>query len=326
MTEIRSNTNDTEPASQDIRRWSTRSVPVSMRFDYWMSVMRSALWPVTDYSGYSRDFVVDLEEAALGPLTVCEETIGRHHSRRTRQDVARTEERSYHLFLSFGEQWSFDQYGRDGRLQAGDLVLLGEGEHETEVPTGFHGLIIKCPADWLRTWLPEPDVLVGRPFYQSDRWGKALTLFVGELTPRFAVLPPLPQPLLTDQLGSLLALASGDVERRAQPRVLEAIRECVSQRSSELQLTAADVAASLRLPPAEIHRVLRAVDSTFASELVEARIRQGRELLQSRLDLSLAEIARRVGFTSAQRFVQVFQRRTGHSPSVLRRRRSSDSR
>jgi AraC-like DNA-binding protein len=305
---------------QSIRYWSTQAVSPAMRIDYWMSVLRTSLWPVTEWTELPRIFSVELQEAPLGCLSSMTEDISAHIAHRTRTDVDRSQDRSYHLFANF-EPWAFDHYGRHGSLESGDLVLLAEGEHTTCAPTGFKGVILKCPADWMQSWLPDPEVLVGRRIAKDSRWGRVLSPMVSQLTPEVAAAPPLPHSVLVDQLGAVLGLIAGEAEASAAPEMLRRIQECIRERCTEPQLSAADVAASVTIPPQALHRILAGRKLTFASQLLDARVEVALQMLGSPSfrQLTMAEIALRAGFVSAAYFSRVVRKRTGHTPLELRR-------
>ena len=305
-----------------VQHWSTKIVPASMRFDYWMSIMRTALWPVTDYSTESADFAVELQEAPLGCMSSLLETICAHRSRRTRLDVERTVERSYHLFVSCRSSWGLTHNGLTQELRPGDLVLVGEGEHETAIPDGFHGVILKCPVSWLNTRLPEPNLLVGRAISRDSRWGRVLSPMVSQLTPEFVAVPPLPHQVLTDQLGALLALTAGESDRTTMAGLIDKVRSLIRERCAEPQLTAADVAESLNIPVTNLHRLLGGRDTTFGALLLEARLELALPMLGafSLAHLSIADIGRRAGFSNTQLFERAVRRRAGVTPLQLRPR------
>jgi AraC family transcriptional regulator, positive regulator of tynA and feaB len=284
-----------------VRSWSTHSLPKAQRLDYWMSALQSALWPVTDFSGFE-DFSVELEEASLGALSTCKEHICAHQSRRTRRDVANTAESNLHLFVSLGESWSLGHEGRTVCLRRGDVILVGDGEHETHVPKGFSGIVLKCPIGWIQTWLPEPDKLVGHAITHESKWGAVLSPMMSQLSPQLVADTMLPHQVLTDQLGTVLALIAGEDQLRVSKALLEAIRSCIHERCTETQLAASDVAASLNIPAAEVHRTLMANQLTFATQLSEARWARAESIMTSPagIALSLEEIATRAGFTSAR--------------------------
>jgi len=308
-------------AVQSVRYWSTQAVPQAMRFDYWMSVLRESLWPVTEWYGLSPDFDVELWEAPLGCISSMTERISAHQARRTRADVESSGERAYLLFANVEAAWWTSHNGHSQLLPRGGVVLMADGEHETCAPFGFGGVILKCPADWMHSWLPDPELLVGRGIAADSKWGGVLAPMVRQLTPELAVAPPLPHSVLVDQLGAVLALLAGEAETRAVPELLRRIQGCIRERCSEPRLTATDVGISLNLAPRTVHHILAASDLTFASELLDVRIEVALQMLGSPSfrRLTTAEIGRRAGFLSGSHFARVVRRRTGHTPLELRR-------
>lgn len=292
-----------------------------MRFDYWMSVLNDSLWQVTEWRDVPADFNVDLREARLGGLSAMVETISPHRSRRTRADVERSAERSCHLFVSLKSAWSVTHNGRHERLDAGDVVMLGEGEHETHVPYGFQGVIVKCPEHWVQTWLPDPGVIAGRSIRRDAGWGRVLSPMLSQFTPEFASTSSLPHAVLVDQVGAMLALIAGDAETRAMPELRKQIRECIRQRCGEPALTASEVAATLEVAPRRLHKALAADRTTFASELLQARVHSALALLSPAASRgrTIAEIARQAGFVNASHFARVVRHCTGLSPQEFRR-------
>src|SRR5262245_61955323 len=69
-------------AEPSIQLFSTQTVPRGMRFDYWLSILRQSLWPVTEWT-VPRDFNVELREAPLGCLSSMTETISPSDAYRT---------------------------------------------------------------------------------------------------------------------------------------------------------------------------------------------------------------------------------------------------
>ncbi len=128
--------------------------------------------------------------------------------------------------------------------------------------SGLQANILKLPKHWVQSWLPDPNFLVGRAILRDSRWGQALSPMVRQPTPELVAAPPLPHGVLVDQLGAILPLIAGEPEP-AMPDLLKKIRDCIRQRCSEPQLTAADVAASLKISP-RIPRIRTILKSSFA--------------------------------------------------------------
>ncbi len=320
---VRSNRNEgpSMAADQAFQKFTTQSIAQAQRFDYWMSVMNQSLWRVTDWSDVAEDFQVELSSAKLGRLVTLSESISPHRSRRTRADLDKSEERSYHLFVSTAPTWGFAHRGGNGRLSSGDVLMLAEGEHETICPDGFEGVILKCPEDWMRTWIPDPEILAGQTLARDSKWGRVLSPIIRQMTPQLALAPPLPHRVLVDQLGAMLGLAAGDTASRVMPDLVERIRECIRERCGDGSLTADDVAATINLPPRVLHRVLATAGSTFAEDLISARVAVAISMLAARScrQITLEEIAGAAGFSSQAHFIRVLRRRTGRGPEEFRR-------
>ena len=54
------------PREDRIRHWSTRVVPASARFDYWMSAVTETCWPVSQWRNVAADFEVEFAVAESG--------------------------------------------------------------------------------------------------------------------------------------------------------------------------------------------------------------------------------------------------------------------
>jgi AraC-like DNA-binding protein len=309
-------------AEHPIRRFSTDAIPQSTRLDFWMSLVGDSLWPVSEWDGISSEFAVDVKEARLGCLSLVSETMtGARRARRTRRDVNNSAESFYGLFVTDPPgRWEHNGYSQ--RILPGDVLLIGQGEHDSYMEvSGFRSTILKLPTHWVESWVPDPSVLVGRAISADSRWGRVLSPMLRGLTPELAASPPLPHTVLVDQLGATLALIGGDADASAMPDLLEKVSDCIRERCSEPELTADEVAASLHIPARDVHHVLAADHSTFASQLVDARVRVGTDMLasQSFKQLTIDEIAGKAGFMSTSHFSRAVRKRTGHTPMQLRR-------
>ena len=276
-----------------------------------MDVLSDSMWRVTDWNGTPRDFNVELSFAKLGNLVALSESNSAHHSRRTRSDVDNSEERSFHLFVTAGPAWGFRHRGAAGRLNTGDVLILAEGEHETICPDGFHGVIVKCPENWMRTWLPDPDMIAGQAITRDSRWGQVLSPILTQMTPELAVATPLPHQVLVDQLGAILALLTHDAATRAMPDLVERARKCLRERCHDAELTGNDVAESLNVPPRVLHRALTTAGTTLAAELRSARVEAAYSLLSCRSErqMTITAIAHACGFSSATHLKRVLRDR-----------------
>jgi AraC family transcriptional activator of tynA and feaB len=308
------------PVEQRVQYFSADHIPPRMRLDQWMFILSESVFPISEWTAV-KDFHFELGEARLGCLTASRQTVSAHRSHRTRQDVERSSDRKFLLFV--GEiPWEIDHNGHNERILGGDCVLVDSHlEHRIICPDGFRGVILRLPVNWLQTWLPEAEPLVGRRIACDSQWGRIISPIARQLTPELAAAPPLPHGVLVDQLGATLALIAGAQETHTVPDLLRKVQDCIWQRSTELELTAADVAATLNISPRMLHRVLAASYLTFASQLLDARVGVGQQMLASPSfrQLTIAEVARQSGFISPLHFLRALRKRTGQTVLELER-------
>ena len=171
-------------------------------------------------------------------------------------------------------------------------------------------------------------VLCGRRLSDS-RWGRVLASYLAQLSPEFVAHAPLPQAVLIDQLGALLALTASElsgsraVSTPAERSVRDHVYDHIRQRCADTSLQAADIASSLDISRRTLHRALGASGDTFGAMLIQSRVDLAVRMLQSPLfdRVTTAEIGRRAGFSDASHFVKALRRRTGQTPLQMRRAR-----
>jgi AraC-like DNA-binding protein len=169
-------------------------------------------------------------------------------------------------------------------------------------------------------------VLGERPLGDSQ-WGRVLANYLAQLSPEFVANAPLPQAVLIDQLGALLALTASQrsgsrpVSTPAERSVRDHVYDHIRQRCADTSLEAADIASSLNISTRTVHRALGACGDTFGAMLIQSRVDVAVRMLQSPLfdRVTTAEIGRRAGFSDASHFVKALRRRTGQTPLQMRR-------
>lgn len=296
-----------------IQRWSTDEVPKGMRFDYWSSILSHSLTPMSVGSDDPQHFAASLTEASMGAISVIEQDGSAHTSHRSARDVDRSHDHSYHLLVSLNGPWDF-AHGSRLHLRPGDVVLADSNlGHHIELRSDYHFVHLKLPPLWLQTWIPDAGQLVGRRISRNSDAGRALSAFVCQLTPQFAAAAPIDGRLLSDHVGALLAMVTGEFDQspREQRGLLRRIRECMAQRCHEPGLSAAEVAQSLAIPERLVHRALASIPLTFAMLLLELRFELGvrQRSLPAFSHLSAEDIGREAGFGDPSQFVTMLAAR-----------------
>jgi len=314
-----------------IHRWSTDDVPQAQRLDYWVGAICEGFLEMSATSPVAPRFASSLESAALGPVGVNRVRGSAQDVYRTRSAISRSRDNFFYLLCKTDSAWSASQGDRTARLLPGDAVLVDSRElYAFHFPVSADTVSLELPPAWVETWLAQPCEHVGRRIDGQAGWGQALCSFVRQLTPEVAAAPPLPARLLSDQLGALLALASGsglpagEMPPRgtgARAAMRERIQGAIRDRHAEPGLTVGAVAAQLGLSERSLHRSLAEGEQSFAALLMDCRMAVARRLLaEPRFDrLGIAEIGRRVGLLDASHFVRLCKRHLGATPGALRR-------
>ncbi|MDP9603489.1 UNVERIFIED_ORG: AraC-like DNA-binding protein [Variovorax paradoxus] len=311
-----------------IHRWSTDAVPPAQRLDYWVGAVCEGFLEMDVTSPAAAGFGATLESAALGPIVVNQVRGSAQDVYRTRRAIAHSSHNYFYLLCKTDSAWVAVQDGRSARLLPGDAVLVdSRRRYEFHLLQSADTISLELPTAWVDSWIPDAGDQVARRIDGQAGWGGVLCSFVRQLSPQMAVKPPMPAELLGDQLGSLLALATGsapadepDKGRTAlRRRVLDATRE----RHAEPGLTAAGVARTLGISERSLHRCLGEGGTTFATALTGFRMQVARRMLaDARFDrLAIAEIGFRVGLADASHFVRLCRRHLGATPGEFRRRR-----
>jgi AraC family transcriptional regulator, positive regulator of tynA and feaB len=318
--------------SQRIVRLSTSDVAPTDRLSYWSSAVSSTLTPISVDKADPLGFESEIAALALGSVAFTAARGSAQCSIRARPELRRTSEHCFNLVLVLGGSWQVAQRGARGRFGPGDVILYDSRDPlNCDLLTTWSNINLQLSEQFVRKWLPNPAWLIGRRISRDSQWGHVLSSYVAQLSPEFVIQAPLPQSLLIDQIGALLALTATELSgaRAALTPVERSLREQVydhiKQRCPETSLQVADIASSLNISKRTLHRALAACGETFGAMLIQARVDVASRMLQSPLfdRVTTAEIGRRAGFSDASHFTKVVRTRTGQTPLQIRRARHS---
>jgi len=129
---------------------------------------------------------------------------------RARPEISRTSGLYFFLVLVLSNSWRVKHIAR-GRLGPGDLFFYDSRYPlDSEFQLNWRCFNLRLSEQFARKWLPNPAWLGGR-ILSDSKWGRVLASYVAQLSPEFVVQAPLPQAMLIDQLGALLALAAAEI-------------------------------------------------------------------------------------------------------------------
>ena len=312
--------------SSQIVRLSTRDVAPADRLSYASWILSSALAPAAVSAETSSQYELDVSALELPSIAIVAQSGSPQRAIRARPEVRRTSQRYFFLVLALSGSWHVTNVMRT-RLGPGDITFYDSRDPlDCDLQLHWSGINLQLSEQFVRKWVPNPIVLGGGRIGESQ-WGRVLASYLAQMSPEFVVQAPLPQGVLIDQLGALLALTASELSgRRAvstpvERSVRDHVYDHIRQRCADTALQAADVASSLHMSKRSLHRALAACGETFGAMLIQARVDLAVRMLQSPLfdRVTTAEIGRRAGFSDASHFVKVLRSRTGQTPVQMRR-------
>ncbi len=214
--------------------------------------------------------------------------------------------------------------GKRFTVRPGEFVLLDNTRfYQMEMDTAHEAVDLMMPLGWLDRYLPDPGALLGRPVSAREGWGAPL----GSLLETMAEgidMTPLPRPMIAEQVGTLLTLATGFHEPAAESRhrgqLARRILRRIETDFADPDLSPERLAAELGISRRYLQTLLAGSGTSFVQELTATRLDRASDMLSDPRAgaLTVGEIAFRCGFLDPGYFARAFRKRFGVTPSAWR--------
>ena len=219
--------------------------------------------------------------------------------------------------------------GRRFTVEPGQFVLLDNTRfYQMEMTTTHECIDVMMPHPWLERHLPDPGALLARSFDAHSGWGAPLGALLETLLSGGLDTAPLPRPLIADQFGALLGLATGfdDSAETGPPgsrhrgQLARRILRRIERDHADPELSAQRVAGDLGISKRYLQTLLAAAGTSFVQDLNATRLDKASDLLSDpRLAaVPIADIAYRTGFLDPGYFTRLFRKRFGITPREWR--------
>jgi AraC-like DNA-binding protein len=216
--------------------------------------------------------------------------------------------------------------GKRFNVEPGEFVLLDNTRfYQMEMDTAHEAIDLMMPQGWLEKYLPDPGALLARPISASQGWGAPLGSLIETMLGGLDE-SPLPRPLIAEQVGALLALATGFHEApqnsRHRGQLARRILRRIETDFADVELSPEQVADDLGISRRYLQVLLAGAGTSFVQELNAQRLDRASDLLTDprAASLSLGEVAYRCGFLDPGYFARLFRKRFGVTPSQWRGR------
>lgn len=307
--------------------YTTEGLPPFRKLDNWRDYM-SVVY-------YSLDIVPLHLDKIRGSLTEAQfDSIGVSHfsadaQRVVRHKAAAQRDGSENYVFLFPTQGSmgYEQLGRSGVAEPGDLILLNSAEgYAVTVPDGSENITIKIPCDSLRARLPHIDQRCGRSGVANRHLIPVVSQFGRQLleldrSPDRATL----LDTISDLVGLMLDAADQTSLRESDRKPLiqvtvDRLQRYIGRHFRDPELSAATVAQANRISVRYLHKVFETRGTTFGRKLMETRLDEAHRLLMSNeRRLSIGEIAYQCGFVNQAHFSSRYRTRFQQSPRQTKR-------
>jgi AraC family transcriptional activator of tynA and feaB len=313
-----------------LRAFSTDEVPASTRLGAWRDFMSQVYYCVDVKPSRNDEVRGELHEAVLGPIGLSNYKSNELRVFRYAEAAKEDGAENFVFIFPLKDQLFFDQRGRSGFIDPGDVVLLNSSEYyEAGCSANFENLTLKIPCPVLRARLPTIDSLCAR----QNVANRTLSATVGQMAVKL-MKPELPwSPETAERLsGSILDLIGLMLETAHDPAPQEFEDRSLAhmmfkrfsihmkEHLSDCDLSPAKVAQAHRISLRYLFKIYKIHGTTFGHELMELRLQEARRqiLIAYRTGHSLQQIAFLCGFSSQSHFSTRYRERFGESPRESR--------
>lgn len=305
-------------------RWSSDGLPDKAALAAWNTVMSTSVAEMMIDTERRDTFRAQWARYGLGPVDInifrtAEQTITRSAAmaRRSCDEI---------YALSYMQQGTAAvcHAGIDVHVPEGSFVLVSHASPYTfQFPNGAVALTAHMPTSWLRRWVPQPENILARTF-PAKQWGSALAAMLTAIDQTGLEDAALSRSCIADQLGSCLALMSGNEnssDSLHQGRMFKRAMQFLRDRYDDVELNPCAVAAEFNISKRYVHKIFAGNNTTFGAELLELRLSRAAEMLTDPRYSAyrINDVAFACGFADSSHFARRFRERFGTAPMQARK-------
>lgn len=289
--------------------FSTVGLPEAQRLERWESHNADVLIGLRCRTSGASPLEATETDLRLGRLRLARVRATAHVVERDAATVRRRPAESVAVFVSLAGEASFRDTGGVRTLRPGQLLVCdADRPFVRGFSRGLDELVVTVPREHD---LPEPVVAS----LTAGSFGAALARLVAGAV-RGQEPDRVDQPVLLALVAALLGRAGG-ADLLAAHRA--AVETYVERHLGDPGLAAPQVAAAVGISTRHLSRVLAAAGTTLPQHVRARRLETARALLVGGTPASIAEVARRCGFTSPAHFSHAFTQRYGERAGEVRR-------
>ena len=308
--------------------FSTDAVASPDRVAYWVDTICATYVELECEPGVDEGFGGHVVKHSLPGLELSQVRASPQRVSRTRQSIARADERCYIVSVQVRGRGVIAQDGREAVLEPGDFAIYDSARPYTlTFSEDFEERCLKVRESRMRELLKGVDRVTAKTVARSSGAGGLLGPTLDSVCAQADRLESVASSAVSDAILSLLAggLSTLSSSLSAEPSSLEAyhlgrIRQFMLANLGDGDLTIEKIASHTNLSVAHIYRLFKSQSMSPSEYLWSERLaRCKRDLSDPTLRRqSVSQIAFRWGFNDASHFSKAFRQRYGISPLAHR--------
>ncbi len=309
--------------------FSTNEVHPRDRFDFWHEVACKHIVSHDSAPQSRHDFHAEFERGALADISFLRYQASPRCVSGAKRHIAKTETNEIFFCRQLDGAMSFEQSGREARLNAGDMMLLDPLlPYQGRFGPGSRLLVVKIPRRSLEMRTGKLQSLTAIAMKPDHAELGLTSSFLATLPSYVGQLSPTAREMLKEQALDLIALSLATATEgmprlsSGQSTILLTIRAAVEARLDDPNLDVQAVAEAVGVSVRYANALLAWENSSLSRLILTRRLVRCKKALEDPLQSrrSVSEIAYSWGFSDMTHFGRVFRKAYGMLPSECRRR------
>jgi AraC-like DNA-binding protein len=310
--------------------YSTAGLPIRKRAAAWNELYSRQLAHV-DFTPANQDsFNAELCLSNFGPLRFARMASDRTSIARTTRHIGRTSGRLYSFMLQSRGSGIFAHCGHEAILHQGDFTLCdSSAPHSYLIDDRSEVMMLRVPAEILRTYLPSPEQFCGRRLSASEGLTGTAAAMVAALCRQVEIGfdPDYENRVarhLLDVMATTYTMAFDRVAVGGSAVVsgrLARVRRYIEENLRDPGLGPCSIAAGLKMSSRYLRMIFAIGNETISAYILRRRLEEcARQIRDPHWrGHTITEIAFSWGFNSAAHFARSFRERYGIAPRDFRR-------
>lgn len=310
--------------------YSTAGLPNRTRAAAWNALYSQRLAHVDFVPADQDSFNAELCLSILGPIRFARMASDRTSIARTTRHIGRTPGRLYSFMLQSRGSGVFAHCGHEATLHEGDFTLCdSSAPHSYQIDDRSEVILLRVPADVVRTCLPSPEQFCGRRLPASEGMTGAAAAMVASLCRQVEIgfdpdYGDRAARHVLDVMATTYSMAFDRIADSGSAVVsgrLARVKRYIEEHLRDPSLSPCVIAAGLKMSSRYLRMIFSISRETISGYILRRRLEECAKQIRDPAwrGHTITEIAFGWGFNSAAHFARSFRERYAIAPRDYRR-------